>query len=742
MAPHAVRFEACARPSSMPNLVPVRRTVAVTRFVVLVTLALTGACTNEIRRVVGADDCSGPACAAKTCPEGFARDEALDTCRDVSPEGVCPPGTGPFLGNVTCEPVGWTDCAPPFEADPSGWGCTPIVPPEACPAGSIGVLGERTCRPIDDCSQPFPPANATIFVDPSYVGAAADATHTSSLFDAALAAKAGDVIAVGKGTYVEDVDVAAPNVTIVGRCARDVVLRNPGGRRAGVLVGMGVRGVRIRGITLSGHYSGVLVAGGAQATLEDSLVIDSRFMGVYVAEVGSELNVIRTRIDGVALSDEGKFGWGAAAQLGGSLSLEDVTVARSQKVGVLAGGAGSKAKLTRVTVDDITVRDDYAVGLAAIDSATMDVDAAAVIAGDVLGVTVSGGAMRAEHLFVGRVRALGGSDKGGHSLQVSKGGSLEIAESQIGPGERGTVLVLDPGTKATFSSSTVVGEHDGDGSFGSHGVRVARGASAVVRNTAIVASVLNGVAVQDPGTTTSLDHVLVHASRARADAQAGAGAGVGVGVAWAAELDIVRSSVTDVAGVGLLVGPPQGGDPEGVLTASRLLVARSSAREEASPASGAQIQGTARLEDCAFVDNDSVSLLVGNGTSRLEVVGGVVRGTRSPFGFGIGLLATEGGVALASRVAFLDHAGSALAVAGGTASIARSLVARSAVGIHVRDAELLVVEQASASPKAMTCEVSEDTRFLENQTRIGSGNIPLPSFAEGIREPDSTTDPL
>ena len=678
--------------------------------------------------------CTGPSCTTPQgdgCPEGLARDAATGACLDVSPVEDCGPGTGAFLGSTTCKPVGWTSCAAPFEADPSGWGCQPIAPRAACPAGTMATLGASACAPVGDCSAPFPPANATMFVDATF--ASTDATHYTSLFDAAQSANAGAVIAVAPGTYVEDVDVSRSNVTIVGKCAAQVIIKNPGDRRAGILVTDGARNVTVRGLTLTGHYSGILVKAGSEGRLEDSLIVKNRYLGAYVAEANSKLTVVRTLIDDVVVDDVGKFGWGAAAQLGGNLSLEDVVISAPTGTGIVIGGAKSTGKLSRVVVRAPRPSNDgFGSALGVVDGGTVDLDGALFEDLKAIGVTVSGGTATARHLVVRRT-VPSSTPETGRGIQVSLGGHLELAESRISESDDANVLVIGAGSSAKIASSVIAGELGGDGSRGHHGVRVAGGASLELSTSALVGNVEVGLSVQDPTTHATADGILVTDSRPSSNAAKNNFLGIGVGVAWGGTLQLSHASIAKNHAAGILVSKVDESGAAAHADIKSTLVRRTMPDAVGFAGRGIEVSAgaSASVEGCALVENNETSLSVGRPGSALSVRSTLVRDTRQAGGagsFGHGLVASESGVAALDGVWMLGHPGIAVIVSGGSATVTHSLIARSAIALGVAEGtDLTTAEQIPDPPSPLACVVSNDTRFVDNQTRVGSGAIPLPS---------------
>src|SRR5205823_3841223 len=83
----------------------------------------------------------------------------------------------------------------------------------------------KSCVQVSDCNAAFPPAGATIFVDAAFAAGQIDATHFATIADAVAAAPSGAIIAVESGTYSETVMLKHRKVSIVGRCADKVVMK-------------------------------------------------------------------------------------------------------------------------------------------------------------------------------------------------------------------------------------------------------------------------------------------------------------------------------------------------------------------------------------------------------------------------------------------------------------------------------------------------------------------------------------
>ena len=97
--------------------------------------------------------------------------------------------------------------------------------------------------------------------------------------------------------------------------------------------------------------------------------------------------------------------------------------------------------------------------------------------------------------------------------------------------------------------------------------------------------------------------------------------------------------------------------------------------------------------------------------------------------FGHGLVARRKAEVTIRRSVIEKSAGIAVAISGATASVQGTSIRGNAVGIHVQDGSTL--ESGAEAPEAiesLVVFVTDDTRFDGNETRVGSGEIPLPDI--------------
>jgi hypothetical protein len=138
---------------------------------------------------------------------------------------------------------------------------------------------------------------------------------------------------------------------------------------------------------------------------------------------------------------------------------------------------------------------------------------------------------------------------------------------------------------------------------------------------------------------------------------------------------------------------------------------------------------TIDLEASAIVDSMSAGILAMHGNeASVRFANGTVHGTRvAPQGFGHGILVATEGQALIERTAIFDNAAISVAASGGRARLVSAIVANNPVAMHVQQGSFIVEATDDAELGANEVRVSPDSKFLANGTKLGTGEIPLPS---------------
>lgn len=244
--------------------------------------------------LIGSSGCGGGGSDVEP-PQAVPPHECLPPSRVVGDRclepGVqdtgCPAGT---LGvdAESCQPAGVPAelCAEGFEPD-GKMGCEPILPAEPCPAGQMAVPGESACHPVMPCGAgrwgDIPADATTIYVDGSYPGADSDGTAAkpwTTVSEAVAAAPANALVAIGAGSYVEDVVVDKP-LHIWGVCPEQVELAGTTeGYAALFFYGPGATGSEVRGLALTGDKLGILIVGAEDVVVEQVWVHDALRHGI------------------------------------------------------------------------------------------------------------------------------------------------------------------------------------------------------------------------------------------------------------------------------------------------------------------------------------------------------------------------------------------------------------------------------------------------------------------------------
>lgn len=275
-------------------------------------------------------------------------------------------------------------CGAGFEHD-GDHGCSAIMPSTVCPRGTFAVPGETACHPPASCLDASFSGVAvdatTQYVDAAYTGGNSDGSATRpwrTIAEAVTAAANDAIVAVGEGTYAEDVQLDKP-VRIWGRCPELVSIDGQSAQTA-VHVAAAAGGSELHNVAITGPAGGVLVAGATNVIIEGVWVHDTAGIGIQTAPLGILVGVTVRQtlveraselgigiVGGTAVIEETavrdtapnpadmRHGRGVEiveAPMGPATvaSLRSVVVERNHDLGVAIGGA-------TVTIDSVLVRD-------------------------------------------------------------------------------------------------------------------------------------------------------------------------------------------------------------------------------------------------------------------------------------------------------------------------------------------------------------------------------------------------
>ncbi len=351
----------------------------------------------------------------------------------------------PFAGADTpsCE-----DGRAPFV---DGNGCAPVGP--ACPIG--------------DFSQALPRSRPVLYVRTGDQGDGSRENPFGRIADAIAHAVPGDVIALARGEYSEE--IAMPDgVSLQGACAAETILMPGASSDDAAITVRDARNVEVRDLTIGpSSRMGILVESGA-LTLEHVVVQGTTALGVLIGR-GARFHATDLVVRDIEPDGDGTLGIGLGALLGANVEARRLVVAGARLAGVFAADANTHMRLESALIEGTIVE-------AASERGGVGIDAH-----DGAEVTLIGGLLRHN-----RQSAIAGSGEGTH------------------------VIALDSSIEATYAAA-------GDADVGA--VYAGEGATATLTRVRLAGNLGRGLRAD--GATLELEDVLVLATEPAADQQLG-----------------------------------------------------------------------------------------------------------------------------------------------------------------------------------------------------------------------------
>ncbi len=717
------------------------------------------------------------------CPEGFVPAVTGRACDAVLPDGPCGPGKRPKLGSTTCEPVGPTSCAEGFVAAPDGWGCVEVLPGQT----SCQPIGDCAAPFPADVTHFVDPRFTQAQLDATHFATLASALSAAPP-GSVIALEAGRypddlvvdhaVTLVGRcaeKVFLEEAGTPMrPALVITGGpvVVRRLTITN---HFNGALV-QATGSADFQDVVVERNFAEGLRAQGGTLSVERSVIRDTfpdpngkfgygLFGGAQAHVTATDVEVTRSHESGVVLQDQdttgalervvvtetrargdGLYGIGVVARAGATVIISRSLLALNVEEGLYAGSKPGSAPTT-VTVTDTVVRDSLprAVGV-------------------VLG--------QSTEYFGRNVMAQGAAriDLTRASIRWSNGASVVSA--------RGATL--------TLTDSVVTGSHPSPSGDGTLCAAVLNQGTLTFTNSAAVRCAGAGLQVVGQGASATLTRSLV----ADITQQGADNVAAGLELVGLATLDLVDSAVTGCEGEGVFTSSSVSGtEPAGAVTLTRSVVGYSSSNADGSFGRGldlgsggsvtvtesavvysrelavvvreadtqvrfvrsvvrdtmsngdglhgrafnVQEGGFLSLEDTLLLRNRDVAVMVAQPGSRAELVGTTIADTlpveqSGTFGWGAGvLLGAQAGFA----DVFITHAAQVgIVVSASEATVAHSDLRDNAVALHAQDGSVISEVQALPAVVGPTdVLVTEDTIFLDNAARLGTGEVPLPPGA-------------
>ncbi|MEO7109102.1 MAG: right-handed parallel beta-helix repeat-containing protein [Polyangiaceae bacterium] len=372
-------------------------------------------------------------------------------------------------------------------------------------------------------------------------------------------------------------------------------------------------------------------------------------------------------------SDHAK-GAGVSASSGGSVTLTGVALVGNSEEGAFSDGAGSTVTLS------------------------------ASIARD--GVMLTG-------------------NTAGNGAVAQNGGKLVLTDSALIGNHESGLLMFDPLTSAEVTHSIIARQLPSTGKQFGRGVVLQNGPTLTMSQSVVAFNTDIGISARGAGSTATISESVLRDT----GSQLSDGAhGRALNIIEQAQVTVSKCELLRNAEVSALVsgGSAQLSVDSSVIASTNL----DTKSKSAGRGFAAQTNGIGVVTGSLIVDNFQVGVSAAGVGGQLTLGTSLVDKTKalSDGTFGHGILANDNSTLVLSSSTSRGSAGVGLIVGGSTATVSHCRILDNAVGINVQDGSLLSqVDTVPTEPTALDVDVSNDTVFDGNQTRIGSDELPIPT---------------
>lgn len=596
-------------------------------------------------------------------------------------------------------------------------------------------------------------------------------------------AASGTIIAVGKGSYDEAVQLEA-GVTLFGACVAETVIASSVTSTTAGTINVAGAGTAVRNLTVAGArpglwavgggrsvelrdvrfdrvtYVAALVAAGARATgggvvirepqpradgkfgfalaIEeggvvelDGLVADGcRDAAVFLDGAGSRATLARAAIrDTGPRTSDGAFGRGFQVQWDAELVLRGSVVARSWEFALQASGFG------RVTLEDVVVAGPDGAppagmrgfGLALASGAEGTLARVAFVRTRELAIIVKGpdGSLTATDLVVRDTQPRASTGQFGRGLSVQEAGRAEVTRGAFAGNHDVGVFAAHQGSTVSLTDALVADTRsEVEDVVAGHGIEIQDGAQAQVERALVAGNREVGLLVAGGATVTGVDLVVRDQLPLEIDLTSGRGVEAHSG----ASLVLERATVEANRDVGLLLADPG--------TAAQLtdVAVRGTLAQDSDlyGGRGIVVQDGARAvaTRLAVEENRDIGIFVGGAASVLAGADVVVRDTAeracaattcAGAGSGVGVVAVGLGAADLGEFQVIRSALCGIQlVTGGVIDLRRGEIAENPIGVNVQNQDFDVARLADA------------VTFRDNTVNLDSAMLPVPEPSPSI----------
>jgi len=395
---------------------------------------------------------------------------AGDADASMLPDGSTAPGEVEMPGPpappalAPC-PMGWTESTVGDLAF-----CDPRPGETPCIGDTARFVGEEACASVGSaCPSGDFPEGLPTGVEVVYVlagagpGDGSEASPFPTLTEALAAAPARAIIAVGRGTYDEELDFPK-SLTLWGACVAETVLTTS---------------------APSDDRGTILLAAPNEVTVTNLSIRDSERVGVWSRGEGRVV-----RLDDVLI--EGTRAAGIVVNTDGALFAENLIVRNTRS----------------------TATGDIGQGLN-LESGTAEVARAVFANNREMGVKAFASSLRLERVSIEETQPRERDGNLGRGLSAQRGAMVEVYESLFSNNHESGVVAANDGTELTLEQVVIRGTRSSASGEDGHGITAGFGARISARRVDVVDNEQAGVIVSASG-NLDLEDVVVRETRRRA----------------------------------------------------------------------------------------------------------------------------------------------------------------------------------------------------------------------------------
>jgi len=719
-----------------------------------------------------------------SCAAGFSPDPSGWGCAAVAPPAACSGPTMEKLGSAACVAVG--DCTAAFPPPAATLFVSATGPSDATHFTTIGAAlaasSDGVTIAVDSGTYPESlallhavnvigrcPAQVTIAAStPAAAGVIVSGVHGATVSGVTVHGKSpGVAVSAGASLTLSAVVIdgnLGAGVSVSGNSSsvtiEDSVVRGTTATAAaigdGVDLSSGASATLERSAVVGNTQDGLFATGAAtMLSVTDSIVSDNvqnatanggdgiqvvmsaaaEVDGSYIARnqeagidltSGSQVHVTQSVIANTAPSMVAGYGRGMTVD-GAHAIVDESSIVQNVDLGVATLSPGGVLDATNSVFRAQTPNTDgtHGAGVSATAGAAVNLTGVALVGNTEEGALVDGaGSVLTMNASIARDGVMLAGDTAGDGAAAQNGGALVLQGSALIANHESALIMFDPQTTAKLTLSILAYQLPSQGGQFGRGIILQNGPALTMSQSVIANNTDIGLSSTGAGTNATLTESVIRDT----DPQVVDGAhGRALNIVEQSTATVSLCELYDNTEVAALVS----GSSAQLTIDSSVIAATRLDKVEQSAGRGfaAQLTGIGSITGSAVLDNFQVGVSSMATGATLTVATTLIDGTKpSADGtYGHGILVDDAATLTAANSTVRNSAAVGAVVAAATATFADCRILNNAVGINVQGGSALnQVAVVPASPQPLDVDVSTDTVFDGNQTKVSANVLPLP----------------